>query len=145
MSIAYAPLILVWLASLWFDTRRTFPESLPRLPDNADAFVSRAINAVNHDMRSVELGRWMIDQLKRYARCDTDDFSFLSYRIPGINAVAAQEVAVHLGSIMNLACEINPKAPSQALDDIGARTLGKGGLLVGMPAYRKKSPVKLPI
>lgn len=128
-----------------------------RKPAEADAVTARLINAVNHDMRSLELGRWFFAQMRARAAasatmCDrqtgTLDFADIARKVPGANAVTQAEVQTHLRDLARQICSLATStgvSAERAASQLEAVVFGaKDGILGGMPGYAAASPVALP-
>lgn len=135
------------LLVLWLRLDSPRPQALPppRPPTPAEKLVARLINAMDHDMRSLELGRWFLDQVRRQARerggCEVVDVPGIVARVPGANEVTRAELRKHLTELVALLCS---GGQFDAQLDALARALLPDGLLGGMPGYRLTSARALP-
>ena len=158
--LAYA-----FLAPTPGDSKRTVAAPPGRALTNADKIIARLINAADHDMRSVELGRWFVRQVRSASAaiapgdCTPEAFPLaaIADRVPGANAVTKAELANHLADLVREACAVagaRGDIAATLLDfEIGALGPADGqtakpdqaaGLLLGMPGYALTSPVPLP-
>lgn len=122
----------------------------------SDRIISRLINAVNHDMRSLELARWFIAQLASSAansqfacgKGDALDVAAIAAKVPGANEVTRAELAAHLGDLVREACARKPQTPREfaaVLREFGDSAYHPvHGILKGMPGYSVGSSVPLP-
>lgn len=131
----------------------------PRKPSASDQILARAINAVNHDMRSLELGGWLASRLGAAlskvpggdpcAPGARVDFGFLN-ALPGASALTKSELRGHLQALLKDACRRAALAGGGATaltalrDSVRDALDPATGTLVGMPGYSVLSRVKLP-
>ena len=121
--------------------------------------LARVINAIDADMRSIELGRWFLRRLRDRAQ-DAEDgascaqiASDVEYRdiaadVPGINAVTERETVANLRRLMRslaATCKSGERDELVArIDELRESALGSTGILRGMPGYSEWSRVDLP-
>jgi hypothetical protein len=138
--------------------RRAAAAPPARKPAASDQTLADAINAVNADMRSLELGRWYVAQLRKRATgacaapaAADKACAQIADLVPGANEVTRREVRGHLGDLLDLACA-DAAASGESVDTVLARygqsafglPGGAPGLLAGMPGYAQRSPRALP-
>lgn len=157
VAIAIAALLVVWAL------RRTAPAPIneaavapSRPPTAEDKALARLINAIDADMRSIELGRWFVRAL--VARVEvapscsdamTVDVGAIARAVPGANEIAQAEVRKHLRDVLALAAaSCDPTRPGASVADALRRmdvsAFGARGTLRGMPGYATTSKVPLP-
>lgn len=132
------------------DRRRFNPTAAPpsRPLRESDKIIARMINAVNHDARSLELGRWFLFHLRRLTagyRCDPSvplDFWSIASRMPGANDITKLELQDHMRDLVREACA---RGGVHKLREFEASALdAHSGVLRGMPGYAERSPIRLP-
>lgn len=149
----------IWLlARRRAQTRPNITAAPPfRKPTDGDKIIARMINAANYDLRSLELGDWLVSQLSRAivaagATCqsrDKIDYYALVNKIPGVNDVTKMELQNHMRDLVGVACSrVAATTPQQLVAELrrmaDAAVNPDKGLLVGMPGYSVKSAVVLP-
>lgn len=157
LGVAVLAVIIVFTVFLFQKGRRDTPRPValppPRKPDVSEKILARLINAVNYDMRSLQLGSWFLMQLRRQATSSSADacvrgldFEGIAAKVPGANPVTRAEVATHLRDLVYTLCATKDTSSLvQAIDDLEYDALNpRTGLLIGMPGYRRTSPVPLP-
>lgn len=149
--------VSAWIALARIEPSRNATAAPPfRRLTESDRIISRLINAVNHDMRSLELARWFIAQLAssaadgQYAcgKGDSLDVAAIAAKVPGANEVTRAELAAHLGDLVREACARKPQTPREfaaVLREFGDSAYHPvHGILKGMPGYSVGSSVPLP-
>lgn len=118
---------------------------------SATQSMTSLINVHDHDMRSLELGRWYVAKLRvqvkdRGNTCATDfDFEPIAKKVPRINDVTRKEVVRLLRELVAELCSTSPSDLVAELDAFERRVLDPStGSLVGTPGYALKSSVPLP-
>lgn len=122
-----------------------------RTPTEGDKILARLINAVDHDMRSIELGNWFLAEINRLrVPCDAGvrsaELLAIARRVPGANSVTQSELYGHLTDLVNELCRGGAarSAFASRVSSLRATALSAGGLLLGMPGYSAKSNRPLP-
>lgn len=139
------------------------PPSLPLT--RSDSVLARLINAIDADMRSIELGKWFLAAMRAQVPvgttlgCDdiVDMFAYerIAAAVPGINDVTKRETVKTLRALASMlsveACDMAYKSTVTS-DDLLA-VLDKyeksafddrQGVLLGMPGYSTASRLALP-
>lgn len=125
----------------------------------SDKILSRLINHVNADMRSLELGRWYLERLRRaysvrtvdgVVQCEFEEIAWTIARdIPRANDVTREAVTRDLIELQRLAipkCGAKLRDVLDTLDMFDDLAFGpKTGVLRGMPGYTERSSVALPL
>lgn len=145
-AAALAALVLVaWLA--WRGWLRTPLRAAalppPRKPTPSEKVTARLINAMDHNMRSLELGEWFLDQVVRGGGCSADVRGIVE-RVPLANDVTRGELRTHLADLVVALCADGSGAGFQGQVAALRAALQPDGLLSGMNGYSIKSPVPLP-
>lgn len=149
-ALLAAIILIVVALLLWLYIQITTPFEFrrieqPRKPSAAAVIMGDLLNAANYELRSLELGRWFLDQLRAQLRegtsCGDVDHEAIVARLPNTNDVTRAEQAKHLRALLALACA-GPKSPMAMLDGFGA--LLATGPKVGVYAYAPRSSVPLP-
>lgn len=132
-----------------------------RSPTHSDKLLAALVNAVDADMRSLELGRWYVRRLQTavaalpYVDCATVaeaiDYAAIARDVPGANDVTRREVARLLRQLVE---DATYKCPDRILDAAQFANVLAGygvlafdrrdGLLWGMPGYTARSRLRLP-
>jgi hypothetical protein len=143
-----------------------------RDPSLGDMALAGVINAIDADMRSIELGQWIMQRLDRAIEgADIDQcgdardlaLQWIADEVPGANEVTRREIVKHLRIIVNLAvvrCTADgswardrttpggraaaKQSLRRALSAMRASAFGKDGVLLGMPGYSERSRLPLP-
>lgn len=153
LSIVVVVITVLAVVYYWRETYNQYTETrrsvaLPpfRPPTKNDKLVAELINAHNYDMRSLELGRWYLRQLKALGsdKCSAPPVKSIVDKVPGLNEVTKVEVYRVLRELWSGVCETGN--PSRALDDLERVSLHPTkGLLSGMPGYSVNSSIALPL
>lgn len=115
----------------------------------SDKIIARMINAVNHDMRSLDLGWWFVNKLALAGGSCAQgvDVGFVD-QLPGANQVTRAELRGHATELAAEACALSDRERTtfaDALKKIGTAALDPDtGVLATMPGYTVKSAVPLP-
>lgn len=129
-----------------------------------DSLLARLLNAIDADMRSIELGRWFVAalraQLPRGGVIDCNnvlnvfDYDSIAARVPRINAVTRRETAATLRALVEetalKVCDVptardtTPSALAGVLTAVEESAFGASGVLLGMPGYSPRSRLPLP-
>lgn len=104
-----------------------------------ETVLARAINAVDYDMRSLELGEWIVSRV-RSGGCGTDAWAIAS-ALPRLNDVARAEVQRHVAYLLRVSCALGLQ---RTMDDLDRELDPASGVLAGMPGYSARSRVALP-
>lgn len=130
------------------DTRKAVADPPFRPLTSAEKTMAALINAHDHDMRSLELGRWYVRQLRALVKgtsCPTNaNFGAIAGKVPNANAVTKKEVERLLRELQADVCR-GAKDVGAALDEFERMALHPStGVLAGMPGYAHTSPATLP-
>jgi len=156
--VAVAVVLVWWLRPKRMRRGPTVPNATAappfRTPTASDKILARMVNAVNHDMRSLELAQWFAAQLAGAVRasgyaCGSQrplDYSGIAAKVPGANDVTKLELRSHMADLMAEACAGSGKGSlADTLLRFGASAAHPAtGVLAGMPGYSVKSAVPLP-
>jgi hypothetical protein len=138
--VAIAAAVVAW----W--TRRRGPPPSPGKLTGPLPILADMINAVNYDMRSVELGRWLLTELQTQIEargCGGVDYESIAAAVPGANDVTKTELQKHLRDLVAYTCASSRAPPAETLQQIEIRAFDAAdGALTS--AYADASPVALP-
>lgn len=135
------------VAAVWIYFRVFSKAPPPKTPPPPAAMIlGDLINNANYELRSLQLGRWFVDQLRAELRegrsCDEVDHDAIVARLPGANAVTRSEQTKHLRALLAMACE-GQQSPLAMLDSYEAMLAPDAALAV-MYAYAARSSAPLP-
>lgn len=149
MMVALATAAAVALLAAWLVWRRWLrtPRHAaalppPRKPTPAEKIMARMINAMDHDLRSLELGEWFLDQVVAGGGCGAQVDAIVQ-RVPVINDITRAELRRHLSELLDALCIDGRGGLATQVAALRAE-LQPGGLLGGMNGYSIKSSVLLP-
>ena len=150
-------LLVWWLVARRRRRQRNATAAPPfRKLTTSDRIIASLVNAVNYDVRSLELARWFVNQLiveanKSKFACDknssTIDFAAIAAKVPQANEITQSEVQNHLRELVEEACKQSAThgdfvSTLNAFGDSAYHPVR--GVLTGMHGYSVDSSYTLP-